>query len=125
MTSNTLPAGIRANDLALSLIAESSDRPLVLHTRVVSGTGGGPEKTILNSPRFLDPLGYDSICVYFRDPNGYVVQRAKTTGDELLVHACDLDLSVFGKRTIFDFARHRRIEHYGLIARQTGVVVKV
>jgi hypothetical protein len=24
---------------------------------------------------------------------------------------------------MFDFARHRRIEHYGLIATQTGVVV--
>jgi glycosyltransferase involved in cell wall biosynthesis len=27
--------------------------PRVLHLRVVSGKGGGPEKTILNSPRFL------------------------------------------------------------------------
>jgi len=38
------------------------------------------------------------------------------------VHACDLDATAFGKRTVFDFARHRRIEHYGLIASQTGVV---
>ena len=68
------------------------------------------------------PLMGGSIIV---DPNGYVVARAKTTGDELLVHACDMDLSVFGKETIFDFKRHRRIEHYGLIASQTGVVVKV
>ncbi|HAR53259.1 MAG TPA: N-carbamoyl-D-amino-acid hydrolase, partial [Roseovarius nubinhibens] len=29
----------------------------------------------------------------------------------------------FGKSTIFDFARHRRIEHYGLICSQTGVVL--
>ncbi|MCR8723387.1 N-carbamoyl-D-amino-acid hydrolase [Frigidibacter sp. ROC022] len=68
------------------------------------------------------PLMGGSIIV---DPNGYVVQRAKTKGDELLVHACDMDLSVFGKKTIFDFARHRRIEHYGLITSQTGTVVKV
>ena len=27
-------------------------RPTVLHVRVVSGTGGGPEKTILRSPRY-------------------------------------------------------------------------
>lgn len=39
-----------------------------MHARVVSGTGGGPEKTILNSPRFLEPLGYRSVCVYLRDP---------------------------------------------------------
>ncbi|MCC9601473.1 glycosyltransferase [Stieleria sp. JC731] len=42
--------------------------PLVLHTRVISGQGGGPEKTILNSPRFLEPLGYHGVCVYLRDP---------------------------------------------------------
>jgi len=28
----------------------------------------------------------------------------------------------FGTETMFDFARHRRIEHYGLIATQTGIV---
>jgi serine/alanine adding enzyme len=39
-------------------------RPLVLHARVVTGTGGGPDKTILNSPRFLQDLGYQAICVY-------------------------------------------------------------
>jgi hypothetical protein len=38
------------------------------------------------------------------------------------VHACDLDATAFGKKTVFDFARHRRIEHYGLIAAQTGAV---
>jgi N-carbamoyl-D-amino-acid hydrolase len=38
------------------------------------------------------------------------------------VHKCDLDATRFGKETIFDFARHRRIEHYGPIASQTGIV---
>jgi N-carbamoyl-D-amino-acid hydrolase len=41
----------------------------------------------------------------------------------LLVHRCDLDDTAFGKRTIFDFARHRRIEHYGRITSQTGVIL--
>lgn len=68
------------------------------------------------------PLIGGSVIV---DPNGYVVARAKTEGDELLVHECDMDMSVFGKETIFDFARHRRVEHYGLITSQTGVVRKV
>jgi hypothetical protein len=31
----------------------NDSRPRVLHLRVVAGTGGGPEKTILNSPRFI------------------------------------------------------------------------
>jgi len=56
------------------------------------------------------------------DPNGEIVAEAKTEGDELLVHACDLDETAFGKSTIFDFARHRRTEHYGLITSRTGAV---
>ena len=48
--------------------------------------------------------------------------RPGQEGDELLVHACDLDETAFGKSTIFDFARHRRIEHYGIITSQTGAV---
>ena len=56
------------------------------------------------------------------DPGGHVVARARTEGDELLVHACDMDACNFGKSTMFDFERHRRVEHYGLITAQTGVV---
>ncbi len=56
------------------------------------------------------------------DPNGKVAAEAETDDDELIVHACDLDDCVFGKETIFDFGRHRRIEHYGIIAEQTGVI---
>lgn len=54
------------------------------------------------------------------DPNGKIVAESKTEADEMLVHACDLDLCNFGKETIFDFARHRRVEHYGLITERTG-----
>ena len=56
------------------------------------------------------------------NPDGYVVARAEGEGDELVVHACDMDACNFGKATIFDFKRHRRIEHYGRITGQTGVV---
>ena len=55
------------------------------------------------------------------DPEGRIVAEAETEGDELLVHTCDLDATRFGKTTIFDFARHRRTEHYGLITQRTGV----
>lgn len=54
------------------------------------------------------------------DPNGKIVAECETEEDEMIVHACDLDMCNFGKSTIFDFARHRRIEHYGLITERTG-----
>ena len=63
------------------------------------------------------PLIGGSVIV---DPDGFVTARAATEGDELLVHACDMDATAFGKSTIFDFARHRRPEHYGRICAQTG-----
>ena len=53
------------------------------------------------------------------DPDGHIVAEAKSEDDELIVHPCDLDATVFGKTTIFNFAAHRRIEHYGLITSQT------
>lgn len=43
--------------------------PVVLDARVVTGTGGGPDKTILNSPRFLTPLGYRMLCAYMHPPD--------------------------------------------------------
>ena len=53
--------------------------PTVLHTRVVTGTGGGPEKTILNSPRFLIPSGYQLLCAYMHPPGdpGFAELRSK------------------------------------------------
>ena len=56
------------------------------------------------------------------DPGGKIVAEAKTEEDELIVHTCDLDICIFGKTTVFDFSRHRRIEHYSIITSQTEVV---
>jgi glycosyltransferase involved in cell wall biosynthesis len=42
--------------------------PVVLDTRVVRGSGGGPDKTILNSPRFLAVAGYRNVCAYMHPP---------------------------------------------------------
>jgi predicted amidohydrolase len=56
------------------------------------------------------------------NPDGEIVSEAKTEDDELIVADCDLDATTFGKQTVFDFARHRRIEHYGRITSQTGII---
>jgi glycosyltransferase involved in cell wall biosynthesis len=46
----------------------SNGGAVVLETRVVSGSGGGPDKTILNTPRFLTPWGYRTLCAYMHPP---------------------------------------------------------
>jgi N-carbamoyl-D-amino-acid hydrolase len=66
-----------------------------------------------------NPLIAGSIIV---SPDGEIVAEAKTEDDELLVADCDLDATTFGKETIFDFKRHRRVEHYGRITAQIGVI---
>ena len=63
------------------------------------------------------PLFGESCIV---DPNGEILGVAKTEEDELVIAEIDLDDCTFGKKTIFDFSRHRRIEHYGRITAQTG-----
>ncbi|MEM1300437.1 MAG: N-carbamoyl-D-amino-acid hydrolase [Pseudomonadota bacterium] len=63
------------------------------------------------------PLMAGTIIV---DPQGLVVAETQTEGDELITHECDLDRAAFGKKTIFNFAAHRRTEHYGLIVERTG-----
>jgi glycosyltransferase involved in cell wall biosynthesis len=53
--------------------------PVVLEVRVVSGSGGGPDKTVLNSPRFLAHAGYPTLCAYMHPPGdpGFEQLRAK------------------------------------------------
>ena len=55
--------------------------PVVFDARVVTGAGGGPDKTILNSPRVLDRLGYRMLCGYLHPPGdpGYeqIVRKAE------------------------------------------------
>ncbi|QDL91173.1 N-carbamoyl-D-amino-acid hydrolase [Paroceanicella profunda] len=65
------------------------------------------------------PLMGGSVIV---DPNGFILAEASSEEDELIFAPCDFADCAFGKSTIFDFARHRRIEHYGRITSQTGVI---
>ncbi|WP_084029988.1 N-carbamoyl-D-amino-acid hydrolase [Bradyrhizobium sp. LMTR 3] len=56
------------------------------------------------------------------DPNGRIVAEAQTLGDEVLVADLDLDLCRQGKDKMFNFAAHRRPEHYAVITERAGVV---
>jgi len=55
-------------------------------------------------------------------PSGEIVAQCHTLGDELIVADCDLDDCIFGRETIFNFAAHRRVEHYRLITERTGAI---
>jgi hypothetical protein len=55
-------------------------------------------------------------------PSGQIVARAVTCGDELVTARCDLDLCHRYKDTLFDFARYRRPEVYGLITERKGAI---
>ena len=53
-------------------------------------------------------------------PSGEVVAMCSTLGDELVTARCDLDQATRYKQTTFNFAAHRRTEHYRMIVEQTG-----
>lgn len=60
-----------------------SPTPVVLDARVVCGSGGGPDKTILHSPPFLARMGYRMLCAYLRHPDdaGYARIEAKAAAE--------------------------------------------
>jgi predicted amidohydrolase len=58
-------------------------------------------------------------------PTGEIAARALTEDDELIGFTLDLELGDYLRRTVFNFEKHRRIEHYGLITSRTGAVAEV
>ncbi len=91
--------------------------PLILHTRVVSGSGGGPDKTILNSPRFLEDRGYRVLCAYMRhpeDPGFARLERRARQWDAPLVAVDDhgpFDLGVLGRMRSLCEIHHPALWH--------------
>ena len=43
--------------------------------------------------------------------------------DEVISYDCDLGLGEYIRNTTFNFAKHRRPEHYKLISERTGVEI--
>ncbi len=75
--------------------AVASSDVVVLHTRVVTRCGGGPEKTILNSPRFLVGSGYRAVCAFMHppaDPGFEVIRRRAEELEAPLVSIADRGL---------------------------------
>jgi len=58
-------------------------------------------------------------------PTGEIAARALTEDDELITATLDLELGEYLRRTVFNFDKHRRTEHYGLITSRTGAKVEV
>jgi predicted amidohydrolase len=57
-------------------------------------------------------------------PTGEVVAKGTTEQDEVISYDCDLSLGEYIRNTTFNFARHRRPEHYRLISERAGVKVE-
>ena len=58
-------------------------------------------------------------------PTGELAARALGEDDEVITATLDLELGDYIKRTIFNFEKHRRIEHYRLITERTGAKAEV
>ncbi len=56
-------------------------------------------------------------------PSGEIAAKSSTEEDEVVCFNCDIDLAANLKRTMFNFAAHRRPEHYKLIVERTGAEV--
>jgi predicted amidohydrolase len=53
-------------------------------------------------------------------PSGEIAVKSSTEEDEVILFNCDIDLAANLKKTMFNFAAHRRPEHYGLIVERVG-----
>jgi N-carbamoyl-D-amino-acid hydrolase len=56
-------------------------------------------------------------------PTGEIAAKTTTEDDEVICVNCDIDLAANLKQTMFNFAAHRRPEHYRLIVERVGAEV--
>jgi N-carbamoyl-D-amino-acid hydrolase len=56
-------------------------------------------------------------------PTGEIAAKTQSEDDEVICHNCDIDLAANLKKTMFNFAAHRRPEHYRLIVDRVGAEV--
>ena len=58
-------------------------------------------------------------------PTGEIAAQALSEEDEVITATLDLDLGQYLRRTVFNFEKHRRTEHYRLITERTGARTEV
>src|SRR6266436_1627991 len=58
-------------------------------------------------------------------PTGEIAARALSEEDEVIVADLDLEIGDYLRRTVFNFEKHRRVEHYRLITERTGARTEV
>ena len=58
-------------------------------------------------------------------PTGEIAAQALSEEDEVIAADLDLDLGEYLRRTVFNFDKHRRVEHYALITERTGAKTEV
>lgn len=82
----------------------STEPATVLHVRVLSGPGGGPEKTILRNARYVDGSGYRVRVAYIHPQNDPGIETIRRQAGQL-----DCPLHTLAERGGFDFATPRRL----------------
>lgn len=87
----------------------------VLHVRIVSGAGGGPEKTILNSPRHLVGSPHPALVAYLHDPEQQGFERIRDLARE---KQCPL-FEIHDRRPLLDMRRVLR--ELSSLVREHGV----
>lgn len=58
-------------------------------------------------------------------PTGEIAAQALSEDDEVIAVNLDLELGEYLRRTVFNFEKHRRTEHYALITGRTGAKTEV
>ena len=88
---------------------------VVLEARVVRGSGGGPDKTILNTPRFLASTRYRTLCAYMHPPGDPGLEHLRAKALDLNAPLLSIpDRGPLDWRVVLELARVCRRERVAI-----------